>query len=48
MTPGGIMCEIRTVGSDSIGALDFQRSASEYVPRGGGNITLEYKGVSVN
>jgi len=28
-------------GSDRIGALDFQRSASEYVPRGGGNITLE-------
>jgi serine/threonine-protein kinase HipA len=28
-------------GSDRIGALDFQRSASEYVPRGASNITLE-------
>ncbi len=28
-------------GSDRIGALDFQRSASEYAPRGASNITLE-------
>ena len=28
-------------GSDRIGALDFQSSASEYVPREGGNATLE-------
>ncbi len=28
-------------GSDRIGALDFQVSASEYVPREGGNATLE-------
>lgn len=28
-------------GSDRIGALDFQRSATRYVPRGGGTATLE-------
>lgn len=28
-------------GSDRIGALDFQRSATEYVPRGGGTAQLE-------
>ena len=28
-------------GSDRIGALDFQRSATEYVPRGSGNASLE-------
>lgn len=28
-------------GSDRIGALDFQHSATEYVPRGGGTATLE-------
>lgn len=28
-------------GSDRIGALDFQRSASQYIPRGGGTPTLE-------
>jgi serine/threonine-protein kinase HipA len=28
-------------GSDRIGALDFQRSAVEYIPRGGGAATLE-------
>jgi len=28
-------------GSDRIGALDFQRSAIEYIPRGPGNISIE-------
>jgi serine/threonine-protein kinase HipA len=28
-------------GSDRIGALDFQASATAYVPRGGGHVTLE-------
>src|SRR3546814_20520729 len=28
-------------GSDRIGALDFQTSATAYVPRGGGHATLE-------
>ena len=28
-------------GSDRIGALDFQQSATEYVPRSAGNVTLE-------
>jgi serine/threonine-protein kinase HipA len=28
-------------GSDRIGALDFQRSATEYLPRGTGNVALD-------
>lgn len=29
-------------GSDRIGALDFQASATEYIPRGGGKTTLDH------
>ncbi|GAB4361787.1 MAG: type II toxin-antitoxin system HipA family toxin [Kiloniellaceae bacterium] len=34
-------------GSDRIGALDFQRSPVEYVPRGGGSVGLEELAVAI-